>query len=174
MRRLFVLITAISMALSTTPANAADWVKPIPSVTPGWTNPAVTQANIASTICKSGWTDTIRPPVSYTNKLKTQQLTGTYKGFVSLYGSNLSGYEEDHLISLQLGGNPTDARNLWPEPYIGLNARKKDVIETALKRLICSGKMTLVNAQTAIATDWVKAYNLYTTPADAKTANGND
>ena len=25
--------------------------------------------------------------------------------------------EEDHLISLEVGGNPFDARNLWPEPY---------------------------------------------------------
>ena len=28
-----------------------------------------------------------------------------------------SDYQEDHLISLELGGNPTDPRNLWPEPY---------------------------------------------------------
>ena len=29
----------------------------------------------------------------------------------------MSDYQEDHLISLELGGNPTDPRNLWPEPY---------------------------------------------------------
>jgi hypothetical protein len=26
-------------------------------------------------------------------------------------------YEEDHLISLEDGGDPTDPRNLFPEPY---------------------------------------------------------
>jgi hypothetical protein len=26
-------------------------------------------------------------------------------------------YEEDHLSPLEDGGNPTDPRNLWPEPF---------------------------------------------------------
>jgi len=86
----------------------------------------------------------------------------------------LANYEEDHLISLQLGGNPTDPRNLWPEPYVGANARKKDVVETGLKRLVCAGKMSLVDAQKAISTDWVAAFNKYTIPADASSANGKD
>ena len=34
----------------------------------------VTQATISSTICKTGWTATIRPPASYTNALKRAQL----------------------------------------------------------------------------------------------------
>ena len=33
-----------------------------PRRTPGVLNPDVTQANIRSTICKHGWTSTIRPP----------------------------------------------------------------------------------------------------------------
>jgi hypothetical protein len=43
---------------------------PDPELTPGATNSNVTQANIQETICKSGWTDTIRPPTSFTNNLK--------------------------------------------------------------------------------------------------------
>src|SRR2546423_2086026 len=42
--------------------------------TPGVLNPDVTQANIATTICVSGWTKTIRPPTSYTNELKLKQM----------------------------------------------------------------------------------------------------
>lgn len=38
--------------------------------TPGAVNPAVTQKNIHSTICKKGWTATIRPRESYTEALK--------------------------------------------------------------------------------------------------------
>ncbi len=34
---------------------------PDPACTPGTVNPAVSQANIADTICKSGWTSTVRP-----------------------------------------------------------------------------------------------------------------
>ena len=71
-----------------------------PVRTPGVLNADVTQANIRSTICRHGWTDTIRPPVSYTNPLKARQMRK--------YGEtgSLSDYQEDHLISLELGGNP--------------------------------------------------------------------
>jgi hypothetical protein len=129
-------------------------------MTPGVSNPDVTQRNIRRTICKSGWTKTIRPSTSYTNKLKRQQ--------IEEYGyadKRLSSYEEDHLISLQLGGHPTDPRNLWPEAYAGkCGARVKDVIETKLKRLVCSGKISLEEAQQAIAFNWVVAYNDYVKP----------
>ena len=154
-------------------ASGPDWEKPNSLVTPGVTNPAVTQANIAQNVCKANWTSTVRPTVSYTNKLKATQLATTYKSFVALYGAAASGYEEDHLISLQLGGSPTDPKNLWPEPYSGSNALKKDVIETKLKKMICSGQITLAEAQKAIATDWVAAYKKYTVPADVKVADSN-
>ena len=53
-------------------------VLPLSAVTPGATNPAVTQANIQQTICKANYTATIRPPASYTTKLKISQLAGAY------------------------------------------------------------------------------------------------
>jgi hypothetical protein len=34
----------------------------------------VTQSTIKQTICKSGWTSTIRPPTSYTNRIKAKEL----------------------------------------------------------------------------------------------------
>src|SRR5262249_18062401 len=115
---------------------------PDPVRTPGWPNPDVTQDNIRETVCKAGWTRTIRPKVRYTNNLKIRQ--------IAEYGyadTNPKNYEEDHLISLQLGGHPTDPRNLWPEPYdADCGARVKDVLETKLKRLICAGTLTLADA----------------------------
>jgi hypothetical protein len=33
---------------------------------PGVINPNVTQSNIAQTICRPGWTATVRPPEAYT------------------------------------------------------------------------------------------------------------
>ena len=33
-------------------------------------NPAVTQETIGNTICVFGWTKTVRPPVSFTNRVK--------------------------------------------------------------------------------------------------------
>ena len=78
--------------------------------TPGVVNPDVTQATIAETICRRGWTRTIRPPVDYTNELKLEQMKAYRRA------GSPSDYQEDHLISLELGGHPTDPRNLWPEP----------------------------------------------------------
>ena len=110
-----------------------------PARTPGVLNPDVTQANIRSTICRHGWTDTVRPPTEYTNALKVKQMRR--------YGEtgSLSDYQEDHLISLELGGNPTDPRNLWPEPYP--RASDVDKIENELNDQVCSGELTLAEAQ---------------------------
>lgn len=117
----------------------------------GAVNPDVTQGNIQSTICKSGWTATIRPPASYTNKLKAKQLVALH-----YEDTKKSDYEEDHLISLELGGNPTSEQNLWPEKYPV--ARQKDQTEDFLKRQVCSGKITLVEAQSKIVDDWFLVY----------------
>ena len=54
-------------------------------------------------------------------------------------------YQEDHLISLELGGNPTDPRNLWPEPYP--RAGDVDTIENELNAQVCSGSLALADAQ---------------------------
>lgn len=123
---------------------------PDPGCTPGVTNPQVTQANIATTICKSGWTATIRPPASYTNKLKTDGIRDYGYGDTSM-----SKYEEDHLISLELGGAPSDPKNLWPEP--GASPNPKDKVENDLNHAVCSGKVQLADAQRAISTDWTTA-----------------
>ncbi len=41
--------------------------------TPGAIDPAVTQANLRETICKPGYTKTVRPPVNETNAAKRGQ-----------------------------------------------------------------------------------------------------
>jgi hypothetical protein len=116
------------------PAVVADPVR-----TPGVLNPDVTQATIGSTICVTGWTRTVRPTTEYTNALKRRQMRA--------YGEAgaASAYQEDHLISLELGGHPTDPRNLWPEPYP--RASDVDSIENDLNRKVCNGSLTLAEAQ---------------------------
>jgi hypothetical protein len=65
---------------------------------------------------------------------------------------------------LELGGAPSDPRNLWPEPYAGnTGARVKDVVENKLHDLVCSGVISLAVAQNAIATNWWTAYAQYVT-----------
>jgi hypothetical protein len=110
-----------------------------PTLTPGVVNPEVRQETIAETICRTGWTRTIRPPTSYTAALKLRQMR-EYG-----VGGDPSDYQEDHLISLELGGHPTDPRNLWPEPRP--HAEEVDRIENELNGKVCSGELTLAEAQ---------------------------
>jgi hypothetical protein len=42
--------------------------------TPGAINAAATQDNLATTVCKSGWSATVRPPSAYTSALKIAQI----------------------------------------------------------------------------------------------------
>ena len=146
---------------------------PDPQLHPGATNTALTQAQL----CAAGFsTSTIRPPVSYTDQLKRLELgTGgsirAPSGKVyAVVGEQLPGtvadYELDHLISLELGGNPEDPANLWMQPWErkadhlaapGQGAESKDVVENRLHREVCAGTIALADAQHEIATDWTSA-----------------
>ncbi len=134
------VVTSSTTTTSTIPG--LQLVLPDPALTPGALNPRVRQATIRKTICRSGWTKTIRPPVSYTNALKIQQLV--------LYEEtgSPSEYEEDHFIPLELGGAPKNPKNLWPEPH--WQSRKSDPLETKLKHQVCKGITTLKKAQATI------------------------
>ncbi|WP_434976472.1 hypothetical protein [Streptomyces puniciscabiei] len=129
-----------------------------PKCTPGAISPAVMQANLMTAICrKGGYTKGIRPPASVTGKEK--ELNAASYGYTGRMGDA----EYDHLISLQLGGDPNDPRNLWVEPAdpghtsgAGVNNRK-DPVETKLHTAVCAGKVTLAAAQRAIVTDWTTA-----------------
>ena len=123
---------------------------PRPRLHPGSLNPAVTPATINQTICVSGYTTTIRPPVSESNRLK--RLAATAYGVTD----SLSNYEGDHLIALELGGAPDDIANFWDEPHATSFA--KDELENHLRSDVCAGRAPLAQAQHAIATDWVEAY----------------
>jgi len=137
--------------------------RPNPRLTPGAVNAAVTQANIRETICRRGFTKTIRPPREYTERLKRRQ--------VRMYrytDRRLRDYEEDHLVSLEIGGAPSSPRNLWPEPRHvigGWGSDAKDTLENRLHREVCRGRLPLAEAQRAIANDWIAAYKRYVGPA---------
>jgi hypothetical protein len=120
-----------------------------PALTPGALNPDVTQATIEQTICSRGWTATIRPPSTYTSQLKLEQMR-TY-GFTG----SAAEYEEDHFISLELGGAAHDPKNLWPERRPQANA--VDGVENDLNDQVCSGRLSLAEAQRRLADlKWTK------------------
>ena len=125
-------------------------IYPDPVRTPGAVNPNITQENIRRTICNPRWsTKSVRPEARYTNRLKVEQ--------ISEYGyknSRVRDYEEDHFIPLELGGNPSDPKNLWPEPFDTSipdgGAHAKDRVENYLHAEVCSGSLTLEQAQREI------------------------
>jgi hypothetical protein len=139
--------------------GAGLYERPDPRCAPGAVNPSVTQASIATTICRTGWTATVRPPESITYREK--------RASMSAYGLRgpTSGYEYDHVVPLELGGAVNDARNLWPEPDYasreGFYANPKDRLENTLRRMVCDESMSLSRAQRIIAGNWVSAYYRY-------------
>jgi hypothetical protein len=173
-------------------------IYPDPARTPGAANPQVTPENIKDNICNRQWsTKLIRPPAGYTSKLKRKQLweygdtvhqaraqlvnpnTGKVDTNRCLaHSDNMACYEEDHLISLEDGGDPKDPRNLWPEPYntrvggVIMGAHQKDVVEGFIHDEIChdisnskknsyiraTAPVTLKRGQEILAGDWYACY----------------
>jgi len=125
---------------------------PDPNCTPGAISPKVTQDNLADTICKTGYTKSIRPPASIVRAEKIAN-AASYG-----YAGSLSDVEYDHLVPLELGGDPNDARNLWVEP--GASPNPKDGVESKLHQRVCAGTVSLAAAQQAIANDWTTALNV--------------
>ena len=136
------------------------WVLPDPKCTPGSITPLVTSSNPSSTICRRGYSASVRPPVSLTEPAK-YALMRAY----GLTGSP-SRYEFDHLIPLELGGS-SNLANLWPEPnqgtpselnpysHYGLNA--KDGVESQSNYAVCDKGYPLALAQQEMAQNWVLA-----------------
>ncbi len=118
-------------------------------MTPGEVFPAAT----AAVVCVSGYSASVRDvpdSVRYA-------VFAAYHIDYSLH----SNYELDHLISLELGGDNSQA-NLWPEPLNGAGGAKvKDTLENKLHALVCSGQIALTEAQQAISGDWATAYAKY-------------
>lgn len=147
-RFLVILLLLSSSALACDSRNGL----PDPVCSPGAVDPSVTQANLASTVCKRGYAKSVRPPLSVSSHLKRQVMRA-----YGIMGS-MRDYEADHLVSLELGGDPTSTLNIWPEPWSGPEgAHAKDAVENQLHRLVCSGRMPLAEAQHRIASDWKRA-----------------
>lgn len=152
--------------------------RPDPHCTPGAVDPRVTQDNIHETICTSGYTtrarwspdgqllwpgdegyprgEPVRPSSAYTNRLKDQGLVDYGVATTPQDARALrAAFEEDHLISLGIGGAPRDPSNLWPEPWAGGdNAREKDRVETFCRAAVCAARIPLAEAQRQMAEDW--------------------
>jgi hypothetical protein len=124
---------------------------PLPS-TPGSVDAAVTQDNIHQTVCVAGYTKMVRPPFAYTDRLKREMLAGEYAE-----QGDLSSTQLDHLVPLLIGGHPSDPANLWPQSYRGSrDASYKDNCERRTGQAVCSGQVSLVDAQRGFMENWIQ------------------
>lgn len=108
-------------------------------------NSDVTQANIKQTICVSGWTATIRPPTSYTSRVKRKMLSAGMVINIYPKTAKMSDYVLDHPVPLGAGGAPKDPKNLILQTVA--DGVAKDRIEALVRRRICSGRITLAYGQ---------------------------
>jgi hypothetical protein len=109
-------------------------------------------------VCSPGYAGSVR-------NVPQSRKDAVYRAYGMTRRFNGANGEVDHLVSLELGGTNATA-NLFPEaaaPRPG--SHEKDRLENRLHDLVCSGVITLRRAQQAIATNWVKAYQLYVLPS---------
>jgi hypothetical protein len=119
-----------------------------PAFITGDADPLVTQDNIRKTICVDHYTTTVRAVSAATKAAVLKRDGQTSPGCC----------EVDHFLSLEIGGSNLPGKNLWAQPYSGkYGARQKDVVETALHRLVCASAdpMPLAVAQKCITLDWI-------------------
>jgi len=120
-------------------------IYPDPTLTPGDVFPDVTAAQI----CTPGYARRVRD-------VPVEEKREVYQRYNIPYTPGK--YEVDHFIPLELGGSNA-VTNLWPERYSPPpGAHEKDKVENYLHNQVCSGAMTLQQAQDAIRTDWYAIY----------------
>jgi hypothetical protein len=161
-------IIAFTGMLLAIPCLAAAPDLPDHARTKGASDPTITASTYREILCKGAdgkkhhTTDEKRPNSSYTTALKKKQL-----GDWDYPDKKTRDYEEDHLISLELGGDDSAEANLWPQPYAGKwGARTKDTLELELGRRICLREsdddyLSLKAARDAASGDWIASYKQY-------------
>lgn len=121
-------------------ALAALWQARARAGEPLPVNPAVSESNIAETICMPGWSATQRPPVAYTNRIKMRLLHD-----MGLPPELLVDFVLDHRISISAGGSPDALANLVLQDRDA--SGRKDRFEEKMHHAICAGEISLRQAQ---------------------------
>ena len=125
--------------------------------TPGARDASVNQSNIKATICTANYIKSKIPTSTSLNSLKVKQVKA---GYIVDGITDAKLYAEDFLIPIELGGSPTSEENLWPELIEGTNGYlAKNKLEKVLHNSLCSGQITLQQAQDAVSIDWVEEYD---------------
>jgi hypothetical protein len=140
--------------------------------TPTTPTPVQTAAPGPSRTTATGLPDSTVTPGSIYSKDEQKVCTGqTQKRSVSektkeevyqkykIFSKQKGQYEIDHLVALQLGGS-NRSENLWPMTTPQHDLKTK--LDNKLKDLVCKQKtLQLAQAQIAVKTDWIAAYDKY-------------
>lgn len=116
------------------------------TATPGAVDPTLTVAKL----CNKAFHTASARHVTRSEKVQACRAYG------QLTGCPGHGYELDHLISIELGGS-NNIKNLWPQPVDApgtVGYHTKDVVENRAHAAVCSGRLTLKQAQQGISGNW--------------------
>lgn len=151
-----LLFTILITLLFSTNCFSEDSLRPNKLLTPGMTR-VVTKEEICNSSTK------------LVRKTTTQMKNTVYKEYnlkqktdSKCTGPSNVCYEVDHLIPLGIGG-ADNVNNLWIQSYDNLKytAHDKDKLEFHLHNLICKNTISIEEAQSCIANDWILCYEKY-------------
>ena len=119
-------------------------------------NPRVTQETIEQTICMPGYTKELRPSTNITYFVKQRLLKRSGRDRAEAFQ-----YKLDHIVPVSLGGHPSKIENFELQRRGAANRKRKSEIEAKRPCLVCSGEVTLADAQREFSNDWQAAYDRY-------------
>lgn len=120
----------------------------------------VTQDNIQDTICKDGWSAL---PYVIQDSYRYDVMNHQFSSQAYAVTDPLA-YTESYIVPPSLGGSPKDQDNMWPEPITNdvqgqnLGVAEKLVTDQWLHDQVCTGVITLEDAQNDEINNWVDAY----------------
>ncbi|QDQ81328.1 hypothetical protein [Paraburkholderia megapolitana] len=146
-----VLCLGLAMTLG---ATIAVHIEAAHAQTPSMLDDKVTQQSVEETICRPGYADTVSPPLDEPMAHKDRLLAA--RGIDADDGTR---YALDRRVPVVLGGSPDAPANLGLLPWAGHHGeRRKELLTAKLKRCVCAGKISLSDAQSAIAGNWSAWY----------------
>ena len=107
----------------------------------------VTQGTLRSTICKRGWSESVRPPYEWSHAHKQRLMRER-----GIPASEFGAWTLDHIQPIEDGGSPADPRNLQLQTKAA--ALAKDLDENRIHWNICNGRSTLAEGQAEMLRLW--------------------
>jgi hypothetical protein len=147
---MLVLLFSLALALSPKSCKAQHPLLPDLDLTPG-----VVRTQDAGQICAKSFRT---KPYRKTTQAMKRHVCAAYHVKACPKAKKM---EIDHLVPLELGGLD-DERNLWVQ--FAPEFHYKDHLENYMKVQVCSGKISLPDAQHELMTDWPASYEKHIGP----------